>query len=193
MYFTTIVLLIISITSISTAPTNNFTIKSLLENDNRVEKLRSIPFVRGFCLRGNLDEFSESLCLSLYDVGLAFNKSQIVLTVEKKDYKSEGFCANLEQVIPAAPLNKETTVYNGSPWFKDILKNKEGQNQCGDKCFFTDAYDYSLKPSPICRFLFEQFSTIQRMIRLNNANSEKANQNVNKQETKGENSQCYST
>lgn len=179
----------ISIASISTAPTSNNTIRDLFNNDSRVQQLARVSFVRGFCLRKNenLDSFSESLCLALYDVGVTFANKNMKL-VEPTDTQSEGFCTELELALADKPMNTETTLSNGSSWLKDILKSPEGSAQCEQKCKFEDPVDYQTKTSPICRFLLQQLTTIQRLNVYAETKMKESAENlaaVNKLETKG--------
>lgn len=162
----TVFIVLVSIAGISSAPTSGSTLKSLFANNSRLHDLAKEPFIKGFCLRKqNLDKFSESLCLALFDVGLTFNKNKIKF-MEPTTAQSEGFCLELEQKLSDRPLNSETPFANtndSSPWLKDVLKTPEGASQCEQSCSYEDKVDYITKTLPICGFLLEQLATIQRL------------------------------
>lgn len=155
------VLLIFGVISSSVSvPTKTSPLYNIVVNDPRTEKLQKFRVIQECNIE---NDFSKSLCYSLYDASLAFDAQKLDFTKVSANVVDQAFCDILLEVLPDAPLSNDAiTSFNSSArWLKDTLKQDEGKTACNEKCFFEDLQTYERKQSAACQFVFVQFSFLK--------------------------------
>lgn len=110
----------------------------IIQNDTRATNLRDRRFFKFECSKEI--EFSESICIALYDIALKFNSNQLNFT--NSSIEDDSFCSHLLNTLPDQPTFDEITSANIKKnyrheivWFKDVLKQNDGK-KCLDECTY---------------------------------------------------------
>jgi hypothetical protein len=161
-----VVFLIFGISSTLSAPTDVKQYSSnLFDSDKRVENLKKYRYVSGLCKNvKKQNNFTDSLCFAIYDVALSYNLKKLQLNEadsQIETIKVDEFCTKLENSLSETPLNSENKVIvDQVPWLKDVLKEKDGQDQCTKECLYESPDTYEISIKPVCRFLYHQLPTL---------------------------------
>lgn len=101
----------------------------------------------------------------MFDSALAFNGMKLEFANGSTPYDSTNFCEALVQVLPDQPLSDDASVAfkDKAQWFKDALKKDDG-DACRSNCFYMDKRSYTEYMSPVCSFLFQQYSFLASQV-----------------------------
>jgi hypothetical protein len=146
-----VILLFAGISVISGAPANEKSLLDIVRADVRTKELQKRRFVAECRLEVPI---SKSICFALYDVALSFNSKNISFNLVNASYEEGTFCQALVKTLPDSPANKDSsTNFKDVQWFKNV-----SSTDCEKKCFFLDQISYEMTLTPLCRFLFNQYS-----------------------------------
>jgi hypothetical protein len=146
-----VILLFGGISTVFGAPTNEKSLIDIVKSDGRTKELQKRRFLAE--CRSEVP-IAKSICFALYDVALSFNSKNISFNLVNATYEEKTFCQALAKILPKSPANKDSsTNFKDVQWFKDV-----NTTECEKKCFYLDQISYERSLSPVCRFLFNQYS-----------------------------------